>query len=154
MRGLSHDERFSVWGQSLKALLQASAHWFFSRGGVGIKFALAIILCAGLVWWITLAAIWPSVYASWERASDGCRPSCIASPAVFSLHFTRNYPIPVGRASQSLDALKPQMIHIAQTYSTFLTKSPATIAFLMGAARLTLAQEAAQHFELLVLDAN
>lgn len=60
----------------------------------------------------------------------------------------------MGRASQSLDALKPQMIHIAQTYSTFLTKSPATIAFLAGAARLTLAQEAAQHFELLVLDTN
>ena len=49
---------FPSWGQSLKALLQASVHWFFSRGGVGIKFALAIILCAGLVWWITLAAIW------------------------------------------------------------------------------------------------
>ena len=46
------------------------------------------------------------------------------------------------------------MIHIAQTYSTFLTKSPATIAFLAGVARLTLAQEAAQHFDLLVLDAN
>ena len=45
------------------------------------------------------------------------------------------------------------MLHIAQTYSTFLTKSPATVP-LMGAARLTLAQEAAQHFELLVLDAN
>ena len=39
---------FPCMGQSLKALLQATVHWFFSRGGVGIKFALAIILCAGL----------------------------------------------------------------------------------------------------------
>jgi spermidine synthase len=45
------------------------------------------------------------------------------------------------------------MIHIAQTYFTFLTKSPATIALVEGDARLTLAQEAAQHFDLLVLDA-
>jgi len=45
------------------------------------------------------------------------------------------------------------MIHIAQTYFTFLTRSPATTALVEGDARLALAQEAAQHFDLLVLDA-
>ena len=49
--------------------------------------------------------------------------------------------------------INPQMIHIARTYFTFLTKSPATIALVEGDARLALAQETAQHFDLLVLDA-
>jgi hypothetical protein len=60
-----------------------------------------------------------------------------------------------GRAGDTIRfyEINPQMIHIAQTYFTFLTKSPATITLVEGDARLTLAQEAAQHFDLLVLDA-
>jgi hypothetical protein len=49
--------------------------------------------------------------------------------------------------------INPQMIQIAQAYFTFLTRSPATIALVEGDARLSLAREAAQHFDLLVLDA-
>jgi len=60
-----------------------------------------------------------------------------------------------GRAGDAIRfyELNPQMIYIAQTYFTFLARSPATIALVEGDARLTLAQEAAQHFDLLVLDA-
>jgi spermidine synthase len=60
-----------------------------------------------------------------------------------------------GRAGDTIRfyEINPQMIHIARTYFTFLTRSPATIALVEGDARLALAQEAAQHFDLLVLDA-
>jgi hypothetical protein len=60
-----------------------------------------------------------------------------------------------GRAGDTLRfyEINPQIIHIAQTYFTYLARSPATITLVEGDARLTLAQEAAQHFDLLVLDA-
>jgi hypothetical protein len=60
-----------------------------------------------------------------------------------------------GRAGDTIRfyEINPQMIRIARTYFTYLTRSPAMIALVEGDARLTLAQEAAQHFDLLVLDA-
>ena len=80
-------------GQSLNALLQTIVHGFLSPGGVGIKFALAIILHAGLVWRATLATIWPGAYASWKGLVMVAGQSCIASLSIFPLHLTRNYPI-------------------------------------------------------------
>jgi predicted O-methyltransferase YrrM len=60
-----------------------------------------------------------------------------------------------GRAADTLRFydINPQMIQMAQTYFTFLTRSPATITLVEGDARLSLAREATQHFDLLVLDA-
>jgi spermidine synthase len=60
-----------------------------------------------------------------------------------------------GRAADTIRfyEINPQMMQIAQQYFTFLTQSPATITLVEGDARLSLAREAAQHFDLLVLDA-
>jgi len=80
-------------GQSLNALLQTIVHWFPSPGGVGIKFALAIIVYAGLVWRATLAAIWPGTYASWKGLVMVAGQSCITSLSIFPIHLTRNCPI-------------------------------------------------------------
>jgi SAM-dependent methyltransferase len=60
-----------------------------------------------------------------------------------------------GRAADTIRfyEINPQMMQMAQQYFTFLTKSPATITLVEGDARLSLAREPAQHFDLLVLDA-
>ena len=60
-----------------------------------------------------------------------------------------------GRATDTIRfyEINPQMMQIAQQYFTFLTKSPATITLVEGDARLSLARETAQHFDLLILDA-
>jgi spermidine synthase len=60
-----------------------------------------------------------------------------------------------GRATDTVRfyEINPRMILIAQKYFTFLTKSPATITLVEGDARLSLARETAQPFDLLVLDA-
>lgn len=49
--------------------------------------------------------------------------------------------------------IDPQVVHLADTYFTFLKDSPARIDVVMGDARLSLEREAPQRFDLLLLDA-
>jgi hypothetical protein len=60
-----------------------------------------------------------------------------------------------GRAADTIRfyEINPQVRQIAQQDFTFLAKTPATVTLVEGDARLALAQEAAQDFDLLVLDA-
>jgi len=60
-----------------------------------------------------------------------------------------------GRATDTVRfyEINPRMMQMAQQYFTFLTKSAATMTLVEGDARLSLARETAQPFDLLVLDA-
>jgi spermidine synthase len=49
--------------------------------------------------------------------------------------------------------IDPDVLHIAQTWFTYLKDSPATIDVVLGDARLSLEREPPQQFDLLILDA-
>lgn len=49
--------------------------------------------------------------------------------------------------------LNPAVLHLAETHFTFLTNCQARVSVILGDGRLSLGQEPAQHFDLLVLDA-
>lgn len=49
--------------------------------------------------------------------------------------------------------INPLVIDVAQSYFSYLKESPATVSFALGDARLVLEREAAQQFDVLVVDA-
>ena len=60
-----------------------------------------------------------------------------------------------GRAGDSMRfyELSPDVAEVARTRFSFLSRSPASIALVIGDGRISLEREPSQHFDLLVLDA-
>jgi len=49
--------------------------------------------------------------------------------------------------------INPQVVELSQRYFTYLDKTPATVEIALGDARLSMEREAAQQFDMIVLDA-